>query len=67
MVVVPANWTEFLPPPPEHPPPIPHSNFNQAPSICYTPESPGSLRRAAQRAGSGMSNHMKYFFYFNKI
>lgn len=29
--------------------------------MCYAaPESPGSIRRAAHRAGSGLSNHQTY-------
>lgn len=63
-ISVPANWADFLPPPPEHPPPIPLSNCNQQIGICYAPSSPGAQRRAiaaaaAQRSGSGLSNHQK--------
>lgn len=57
-----ANWSEFLPPPPEHPPPLPLSNCGAPPlGLCYVPNSPGSIRRAtaAQWAGSGLSNHQK--------
>lgn len=55
-----ANWTEFLPPPPEHPPPLPLANCAQTMGMCYVPTSPGSMRRAAaQWAGSGLSNHQK--------
>lgn len=55
-----ANWTEFLPPPPEHPPPLPLGN-------CYVPASPNSIRRvAAQWSGSNISNHQKYIFCFFK-
>lgn len=53
-----ANWTEFLPPPPEHPPPLPLANCAQ-PMVCYVPTSPGSIRRAAQWANSGLPNHQK--------
>lgn len=53
-----ANWTEFLPPPPEHPPPLPLANCTQ-PMVCYVPTSPGSIRRAAQWANSGLPNHQK--------
>ncbi|XP_031630104.1 roundabout homolog 2 isoform X2 [Contarinia nasturtii] len=53
-----ANWTEFLPPPPEHPPPLPLANCAQPMGMCYVPTSPGSMRRAAaQWAGSGLANH----------
>lgn len=54
-----ANWTEFLPPPPEHPPPLPLANCVPM-GMCYVPTSPGSMRRAAaQWAGSGLANHQK--------
>lgn len=59
-ILVPNNWTDFLPPPPEHPPPLPANNCNA--NLCHGmgPTSPTSIRRAAQRAPSGMSNHQRY-------
>lgn len=54
-LLVPNNWTDFLPPPPEHPPPLPANNCNA--NLCHGPTSPTSIRRAAQRAPSGMSSH----------
>lgn len=60
---VPSNWTDFLPPPPEHPPPLPANNCNPNMAMCHGPTSPTAIRRTAQRAPSGMSNHPGYVFH----
>ncbi|XP_073845114.1 roundabout guidance receptor 1 [Musca autumnalis] len=44
------NWSEFLPPPPEHPPPVPSS-------CGYAPGSPQSSRKSSKSGGSGISTH----------
>ncbi|XP_037954600.1 protein sax-3 isoform X2 [Teleopsis dalmanni] len=44
------NWSEFLPPPPEHPPPVPSS-------CGYAPGSPQSSRKSSKSGGSGVSTH----------
>lgn len=53
---MPANWTEFLPPPPEHPPPVPNGPGSQPLGLCYAPGSPINSKRLPQgsRSGSGM-------------
>ncbi|XP_065367067.1 roundabout homolog 2 isoform X1 [Calliphora vicina] len=43
------NWSEFLPPPPEHPPPVPSS-------CGYAPGSPQSSRKSSKSGGSGALN-----------
>lgn len=52
---MPTNWTEFLPPPPEHPPPVPNGP-NQPLGLCYAPGSPINGKRLppGSRSGSGM-------------
>lgn len=57
-----ANWTEFLPPPPEHPPPLPLANCAQPMTMCYVPTSPGSMRRvtAAPWPNTGIPNHQRW-------
>lgn len=59
-LIFPANWTEFLPPPPEHPPPLPLANCAQPMGMCYVPTSPGSMRRVAPWASAGIPNHQKW-------
>ncbi|XP_060653021.1 LOW QUALITY PROTEIN: protein sax-3 [Drosophila nasuta] len=44
------NWSEFLPPPPEHPPPL-SSNYG------YTQGSPESSRKSSKSGGSGISTN----------
>ncbi|XP_017959892.1 protein sax-3 isoform X1 [Drosophila navojoa] len=44
------NWSEFLPPPPEHPPPL-SSNYG------YAQGSPESSRKSSKSAGSGISTN----------
>lgn len=55
----PASWSEFLPPPPEHPPPLPLANCTQPMTMCYVPTSPGSMRRVATAPwpNTGIPNH----------
>ncbi|CAD7078040.1 unnamed protein product [Hermetia illucens] len=68
---VPINWSEFLPPPPEHPPPAPQGqpsmgcggrgggDGNNSAAVgggCYAPGSPQSSRKSS-KSGSGMSMH----------
>lgn len=47
--IVPANWTEFLPPPPEHPPPLPSNPIG----MCYTPTSPLNGKRELMNLRNG--------------
>ncbi|XP_037046753.1 roundabout homolog 2 [Bradysia coprophila] len=55
---VPTNWAEFLPPPPGHPPPIPHSNCNQSLGICFKTANPLPLSGNPQQKGSSViPNH----------
>ncbi|KAM8711248.1 hypothetical protein ACLKA7_000395 [Drosophila subpalustris] len=44
------NWSEFLPPPPEHPPPL-SSNYG------YAQGSPESSRKSSKSGGSGISTN----------
>lgn len=53
-----ANWTEFLPPPPEHPPPLPLANCNQSIGLCNVTTSPGSIRKGANQWPS-IPSHQK--------
>uniref|UniRef100_W8BH41 Roundabout-2 n=1 Tax=Ceratitis capitata TaxID=7213 RepID=W8BH41_CERCA len=61
------NWSEFLPPPPEHPPPLPSGcnsggvgvgmGGNGTGGVIYAPGSPQSSRKSSKSGGSGMSTH----------
>jgi len=52
--VEPINWSEFLPPPPEHPPP--------SSTYGYTQGSPESSRKSSKSAGSGISTNQRLEF-----
>ena len=59
-VTVPTNWADFLPPPPGHPPPIPHGNCNQNLGICFKTASPLPMNGNSQQMGSSViPNHQK--------
>lgn len=56
---MPTNWADFLPPPPEHPPPVPIPNHQGG--LCYVPSSPSMQKRIMSQRPSetGISNHQK--------
>lgn len=52
-----ADFKDFLPPPPDHPPPVPQPNGLP---VCYTPTSPTNGRRYPIRNVPYIPSHPRY-------